>query len=90
MSCFARSSGRWLAAARQNLSNPAPVYVYFFNHTLEVIQLFVPNKGCCHGSELVFVFDIELGLWTTDEQALAKAFVKCVGAALLFDGVLCD
>jgi carboxylesterase type B len=82
MSCFARNSGRWLAAARQNLSNPAPVYLYFFNHTLEVIELFVPDKGCCHGSELVFVFDIELGLWTAEEQALAQAFVKYEACSL--------
>ena len=76
MSCFARNTARWLTTARASLPAPAPVYTYFFNHTLEVIQLFVPNKGCCHGSELVFVFDVTIGLWTPGEVALAKAFVK--------------
>ena len=76
MTCYARSTARSIATARANLTNPAPVYVYFFNHTLEVIQLFVPDKGCCHGSELVMVFDVTLGLWTSGEKALAQAFVK--------------
>ena len=39
-------------------------------------QLFIPNKGCCHGSELVFLFDLTIGLWTDGERELAEAFVE--------------
>ena len=38
-------------------------------------QLFVPNKGCFHGSELIFLFDLEIALWTEGERKLADAFV---------------
>ena len=99
------------------MTNAAPVYTYFFNHTLEVVQvrgerscrtgavgsaswagalvlpvlgrtvtcvcvcagphrqLFVPNKGCFHGSELFFVLDLSIALWTEGEKALADAFI---------------
>lgn len=76
MSCPARSTARWITAGRANVTNPAPVYVYFFNHTMEWVQLLYPWRGCFHGSELTFVFDYTLGLWTQGEQALAQAFVK--------------
>jgi hypothetical protein len=76
MSCYARNSARWLTAGRQSNPNPAPVFMYFFNHTLEVVQIFAPDKGCFHGSELAFVFDLELALWSSEERALAQAFVK--------------
>ncbi len=39
MTCPARRSAQWVAESRKNLTNPAPVYTYFFNHTLEVVQV---------------------------------------------------
>ena len=39
MTCPARQSALWIAAGRANDTNAAPVYTYFFNHTLEVIQV---------------------------------------------------
>jgi len=53
-----------------------PYYRYFFQHELEVVKDFVPNKGVFHGSELVFVFDIGLALWEKAEKQLSSAFVQ--------------
>jgi hypothetical protein len=44
MTCAARRSARWIAASRQNQTNAPGVFVYYFNHTLLVIDLFVPDK----------------------------------------------
>lgn len=77
-SCPARSTARWVTSSRQNLTDPAPVYLYFFNHTIEWVQLLDPTRGCFHGSEVTFVYDYVLALWTQEEQTLAKAFVKYV------------
>lgn len=76
MKCAARRSARWISTSRQNQTDAPGVFVYFFNHTLLVIDLFVPDKGCCHASELAFVFDLEIGLWTKEERELADAFVE--------------
>lgn len=78
MSCSARDTARWITTSRQNLSNPAPVYVYFFNHTLNIINWLAPNLGCSHASELPFVFDFQWALWGSAEHALADAFVRQV------------
>ena len=72
MSCAVRRSARWLTGR----ANAEPVYPYFFQHELEVVKLFVPYKGVFHGSELAFVFDLKLGLWTKEERALALQFVR--------------
>ena len=72
MTCPARRTSQWLTG-RQNADN---VYEYFFQHELEVIKWFVPYKGVCHASELIFVFDLKLGLWTDDEKELALKFVR--------------
>jgi para-nitrobenzyl esterase len=73
MSCPARRSSRWMAnmEGRKN-----PVFLYFYQHVLDVVQLFVPFKGCFHGSELVMVFDFDLALWTDEEKALAQNMVR--------------
>jgi hypothetical protein len=46
----------------------------FLMHCCCVLQ----NKGCFHGSELAMVFDFTLALWTSQEKALASAFVEYV------------
>lgn len=76
MSCFALSSAQLIAQAREKLPNPAPVYLYLFNHTLLAVELLDPNKGCTHVTELYLVFDITQFLLLPSEQELAKAFVK--------------
>ena len=53
-----------------------PVYLYFFDHILEIIKLFVPFKGCCHGSELPFVFDFHPAFLGKGELPLAEQFVR--------------
>jgi hypothetical protein len=53
MLCASQRSAQWIAQSRAGLADAAPVFVYFFNHTLEVIQLFVPNK--VRGLDLVCV-----------------------------------
>jgi len=73
MSCPARRSSRWMMAAPERKS---PVFLYFYEHILEVVSLFVPFKGCFHGSELVMVYDVELGLWSEGERALGDLFVR--------------
>lgn len=75
MTCPARRSGHWLSAGRAGVANPADVFVYYFNHTLLLVDLFAPSKGCFHGSELAFVFDLHLVQWTPEERELASAFV---------------
>jgi para-nitrobenzyl esterase len=71
MSCAARRSGRWLNAA-----GTGPVYIYFFQHELEVIKLFVPDYGVCHGSDIAMVFNLKVGLWGKGEETLAQQFGK--------------
>jgi para-nitrobenzyl esterase len=71
MSCAARRSGRWLNAA-----GTGPVYIYFFQHELEVIKLFVPDYGVCHASDVAMVFNLKVGLWGKGEETLAQQFGK--------------
>lgn len=71
MSCPARQTARWLSKATGH-----PVYLYFFDHILEIIKLFVPFKGCCHGSELPFVFDFHPAFLGKGELPLAEQFVR--------------
>ena len=46
MTCPARQSAKWIVDSRANLTNPAPMYVYFFNHTLEVVQVRAAPTAC--------------------------------------------
>lgn len=73
LSCPSRRSARWMQHA-PNRKNP--VFLYFYVHVLEVVQLFVPDKGCFHGSELVMVYNFVPGLWTSGEQSLSDQFVR--------------
>ncbi|KAA0157576.1 hypothetical protein FNF29_00152 [Cafeteria roenbergensis] len=68
-SCPARQSSRWIANAPGRKS---PVFLYFYEHVLELVDLLVPGKGCFHGSELAMVFHVDLALWTQGEQELAS------------------
>jgi carboxylesterase type B len=73
LSCPSRRSARWIQNA-PNRKNP--VFLYFFQHELEVIAIFAPDKGCCHASELVFVFNFDVALWSDAERALSDQFVR--------------
>jgi para-nitrobenzyl esterase len=35
-----------------------------------------PRAGCFHGSELINVFDLEIGMWGEGEVALGRQFVR--------------
>lgn len=52
------------------------MYLYFYTHILEVIQLFVKFVGCCHGSELPMVFHQDEVLIGSGEKPLADHFVE--------------
>eukprot|EP01090_Pellita_catalonica_P013810 TRINITY_DN3357_c0_g2_i1.p1 TRINITY_DN3357_c0_g2~~TRINITY_DN3357_c0_g2_i1.p1 ORF type:complete len:138 (-),score=19.15 TRINITY_DN3357_c0_g2_i1:104-517(-) len=77
MSCPARRTARWLTAAGKN------VYLYFFTHVIEEVNLVDPSIGVFHGSELLFVWDVPNGLYdwiipvvlTGGERKLAHHFV---------------
>ncbi|KAA0150047.1 hypothetical protein FNF29_05488 [Cafeteria roenbergensis] len=73
LSCPTRRSSRWMAQAPGRKS---PVFTYFYEHVLEAVELFVPNKGCFHGSELAMVYHFDLMLWSDDENHLADRFVR--------------
>lgn len=58
----------------------ASQWLYFFNHTLDLLDIAEPfdpddvdPMGVFHGSELPFVFDFEVGLRGDGEPSLAKA-----------------
>jgi len=57
MSCPARRTARWLTQAGMD------VYLYFYTHVYEEIQLTDPFLGVFHGSELFLVFDIADGYY---------------------------
>jgi carboxylesterase type B len=71
-SCPARRTAR-------AFSQSTSTYVYFYNHTLALIDKVEPFDpedvdplGVFHGSELVMVFDFEAGLITDEETALGE------------------
>ena len=72
MKCPTRASARALSAKGM------PYYQYYFTHELEVVRLFLQSEylGVFHGSELLMVFDLELGLWTSAEKELSRTFVQ--------------
>ena len=76
-SCYVHDTARWIALARSRPGQDAsPVFVYFFNHTLQVVRDTKPQLGVYHSSELNFVFNYPRLLQTPAEQQLAVAFVK--------------
>lgn len=62
--------------SRAQLKNPAPVFVYFFNHTLQSTLENAPWEGCFHSSELNLVFFNKGDLLLQSEIELSYAFVK--------------
>jgi len=76
--CPARRTARGFA-------NKSKAYLYFFNHTLDILRLThddgvlglgYQHMGAFHGSELPFVFSLELALVDESEEDLSLAMGK--------------
>lgn len=81
MSCAARRSVRWANVAYQNAGTSSKSFLYFFQHpwlVIDLVQAVDPNErlGVCHGSELLGVFDLTIGMWDDAEKELGKSFVR--------------
>lgn len=84
--CATLRDSQMLCPATQSatkLSNPSrtggvkPAFVYFYNYVLallDVVDIF-RNLRCCHGSELVSVFDFTIALIGDGEQETAASVV---------------
>ena len=81
MSCAARRSVRWAELAHQRAGSSAKSFLYFFAHpwlVIDLVQTVDPDErlGVCHGSELLGVFDLTIGMWDDAEKELGKSFVR--------------
>ena len=76
MICPGQQSAAWLGNASRP-GGPKTTHVYYYTQILailDVVDLF-RNLRCCHGSELISVFDFSVALIGAGEADMARAFV---------------
>ena len=69
------SGGSSSSSSSSSSSNgSSSVFLYQFVHVTAAARMVDRSLGVFHGSELIYLFDKEVALWTRDERALARTF----------------